>query len=291
MSLQRNENTDTPAIWTIGGGGRTKIIERCMNDGLVAIDFDIRAPLYSARTEREIETVVESSNLALADGARTVSTVHQFVNDVAVGDVVLLRNGITIIEAVGVISSAYRYNKDVAEYPHYRNVTWIAKGPWDLSERGLQLGQNTVVSNSPQSERFTKIKGAISWHTFEKKIPEIRENYLLAKPFSSIFRDREEASWAFDLIQDALVVLDFSETECAELTAITIQSKPRRLSLSLGGRWLVSFAQESGQLEITWCVASSKESARSKIPKREFTTRGMSSGYIQLSEPWSDFFK
>lgn len=124
ISLNSDSFT-TPAkskIWGmyLGGSGKSSIKTECFNNNEIRIGFrDI--------SDEDID-VTETNNLA----ARQM--LNSFINEMEIGDIVLIAENIKHIDAIGIITGDYEYEESREDYARKRNVKWLVKGEsYDIS--------------------------------------------------------------------------------------------------------------------------------------------------------------
>lgn len=109
-------------IWGmyLGGSGKSSIKTECFNNNEIRIGFrDI--------SDEDID-ITETNNLA----ARQM--LNSFINEMEIGDIVLIAENITHIDAIGIITGDYEYEESREDYARKRNVKWLVKGEsYDIS--------------------------------------------------------------------------------------------------------------------------------------------------------------
>lgn len=119
------DSISTPAkskIWGmyLDGSGKSSIKTECFNNNEIRIGFrDI--------SDEDID-VTETNNLA----ARQM--LNSFINEMEIGDIVLIAENIKHIDAIGIITGDYEYEESREDYARKRKVKWLVKGEsYDIS--------------------------------------------------------------------------------------------------------------------------------------------------------------
>lgn len=150
------ENTDNQKYWIVAAGdGNRSYAHICLEHGVV-----IMGPSYCGdwhkndkdRNAREILTDDKWSQ-------RKITNLNSFVNDIKIGDVIILRLGTKQIHGVGVVAEGYHYNEffcdvDGWDLAHTHRVHWMWKGPvsddkpvpWDVKDVLRQSVGDTLQS-------------------------------------------------------------------------------------------------------------------------------------------------
>lgn len=113
-----NNNTglnSNPKIWKVSlmKTGENGIRKDCMKNNRIRIGFDKYGEDISD------ETVFDDG------GSRVLSA---FINKMEIGDIVLSCYSEKTIDAIGVITSEYKWDDNLPKYKRYRDVKWLVKG-------------------------------------------------------------------------------------------------------------------------------------------------------------------
>ena len=111
-NIKLNEN---PQIWKVSlkQTGDNDIRTDCMNNNRIRIGFDKYGETITD------ETVFDNS------GSRVLPA---FINKMEIGDIVLSCYSEKTIDAIGIITSEYKWDDTFPEFKRYREVEWLVKG-------------------------------------------------------------------------------------------------------------------------------------------------------------------
>lgn len=123
-NLELNEN---PKIWKVSlmKTGENEIRKDCMENNRIRIGFDRYGETIND------ETIFDDG------GSRVLSA---FIDKMEIGDIVLSCYSEKTIDAIGVITSEYKWNSDFSQYKRYREVKWLAK---NLNHNILEINNGT----------------------------------------------------------------------------------------------------------------------------------------------------
>ena len=123
-NLELNEN---PKIWKVSlmKTGENEIRKDCMENNRIRIGFDKYGETIND------ETIFDDG------GSRVLSA---FIDKMEIGDIVLSCYSEKTIDAIGVITSEYKWNSDFSQYKRYREVKWLAK---NLNHNILEINNGT----------------------------------------------------------------------------------------------------------------------------------------------------
>lgn len=121
------EMNDNPKIWKVSlmKTGENEIRKDCMENNRIRIGFDKYGEIINDET-------------VLDDGGSRVLTA--FIDKMEIGDIILSCYTEKTIDAIGVITSEYKWNDEFSQYKRYRDVKWLAKG---LNHNILEINNGT----------------------------------------------------------------------------------------------------------------------------------------------------
>jgi 5-methylcytosine-specific restriction enzyme B len=128
---------DTSRVWKVSLGRRNddSIYNRCKQMNKIAIgwlaEYDLKGKTYD-----ELYTMLEKD---LAPGSpkptQDAHSIHSFINEMSVGDIVLIYDSPTTIRDIAVVKGEYEYLPGES-FPHARDVIWLKnfQEPVDIYE-------------------------------------------------------------------------------------------------------------------------------------------------------------
>ena len=206
--------------WKIAPGERAWNWRACRDGGFMAIGWDALEDISGlSRTEfnaRRDELVTRHDDWTKAG----TNQVWKFAR-IKEGDHIVANRGITQVLGIGTVTGPYEFVPGV-RHGHRLPVEWD-----DLTPRQVNQGGWRKTLIELNRAKFEEICNA----------PPLEVGEDMAEPCSQIFVDREEAEWAFDLLQETfrrLGVADASD----ERFALTLRDGGRVLRLNFGN-WAV----------------------------------------------------
>lgn len=130
-----------PTIWKVSlkGAGENPIKRDCFEKNRIRIGWDSYG-----------ETLTEDTDYSQHGGAYILS---RFIDEMMIGDIVLVLYDERTIDAIGVITGDYEWLKDVTAYRRSRSVKWLAK---DIQEDIYELNGKKVMKQA-SVYRLTRI--------------------------------------------------------------------------------------------------------------------------------------
>jgi hypothetical protein len=239
--------------WLIAGGRGGDLAESFVESSYISISFDVREDLTPCDSEPKVRAAIMRAHPGDEDRRSWVASCYGFAHEMKAGDVVVLRSGQRSINAVGVVTSAYKYSPHSSPHPHLRSVEWVFTEGCELPESIPQFRQDTLVKLSDDTQRLDAIKTVTGWRTFESRLAEIRARISIAPPFSQLFSDRDEANAVFDLVKETLERIEIRDPR-SDRIAFTLPQEGTQMSLNYGARLLINLRREEGSLRISFCA-------------------------------------
>ena len=121
--------SNSPKIWklSIGEVKEREFRKNCLDNNEARIGWHKTGDLS---VDYDNRTLVEKSYWDSLKKAQ--SSLNCFANDISVGDVILCLKSELSIQAIGIVTSDYKYDENAEGlnqyYPHIRSVKWIARG-------------------------------------------------------------------------------------------------------------------------------------------------------------------
>lgn len=113
------------SIWKISLGERNsdEVYNECIETSDIAINWLDDTDLSDTSYE-EIYDLIEEESEYEGDFTQNANTINSFVNEMTIGDIVLVYDGRQTIRMIGVVNEDYRYD-DKFDYKHRRKVMWF----------------------------------------------------------------------------------------------------------------------------------------------------------------------
>lgn len=108
-------NSD-PTVWkvSLSGSGKNPVRTDCMENGRIRVGFDSYGEEISDKTDFSI------------DGGKKV--LEYFINEMSIGDIVVSCYDANHFDAIGTITSEYKWHNELSTHKRVRSVKWLVKG-------------------------------------------------------------------------------------------------------------------------------------------------------------------
>ncbi|HWR28407.1 MAG TPA: AAA family ATPase, partial [Negativicutes bacterium] len=145
----------TKQYWIYAPGQGSRLWDEFYKKGIMGIGWDELGNLQQYSTKEDMKTkmrIVSGSNSSYKnDGHAT----WQFANEMRVGDVIFVKNGLKKLVGRGIVTSDYGFDDTRTEYRNVRSVKWTHKGEWDSPE---QNSLKTLTDITPYTDYYKKIE-------------------------------------------------------------------------------------------------------------------------------------
>ncbi len=216
--------------WKIAPGEKAWNWDACLEGGFIAIGWDELGDV-SEMEKSEFDERLEALDAEYPDGGWNkfgAGQVWTFAHEIQEGDRVVANRGTTEVLGIGTVLGAYEFVPD-ERHGHRLPVTWDDLTPRRVNEGGWR---STLVKLD--RDKFETIRNAMPFEADND----------LAEPFSRIFEDREEAEWAFDLLEETLQRLGVTDASDKRFS-LTLRHNGQALHLNFGN-WAVMVFYASG---------------------------------------------
>lgn len=187
------ESVSGGKIWLMGTGGGGYLWPEFKEKEYVAIGlkpFEL-GDLNRYPSKEAITKLMQDS---LKDGTiprHDALCAWEFAHEMQEGDLVLAKQGRSVIYAVGRVSGPYVYKPDADDYQHSRRVTWLSIGHWDVPEKYWMVTKTlTNIGKWPSySAAILEIIGSFEAEAIAEvqKIDEHFLEYSKEKLLSEVF--------------------------------------------------------------------------------------------------------
>ncbi len=116
--------------WLYSPGEQARNWDEFYNEGIMGLGWDKLDDLTLYKNKDEIKKAL--NDIYGGEGSqRNNSTANdEFANVMQIGDVVIVKKGLTELLGYGVVTSEYIYDENRDEYKHIRKVDWKLRGNW-----------------------------------------------------------------------------------------------------------------------------------------------------------------
>ena len=212
LNKEKRDNSSSNRTWLYAPGEGAKLWDECYNNNLMLIGWDKVGDIEKLKSKKEINNLLKEKYDVDSSMRNDTNTLYQFLKDVKIGDIVIVKKGNHVLLGYGKVTSDYYYIENREEYQKARNVEWIKKGVWDISDKGIRnLNIKTLTdltTYGDYSEKLLKIMDGEE--IMEKENTSRRYYWLNANP----------KNWSFDKIKVG---------ECIDYTSTNENGNKRRI--------------------------------------------------------------
>lgn len=119
--------------WAMGLGEGGRLWKPCLNDGIIAIGWDLLGDFRQYDTKNDFAEAI-SKHWDANNPMNSSHACYQFAYEMKVGDYVFSKKGMNQLYGCGIVESDYIFAPDRAEYRSIRKVRWLKDGNWTIPE-------------------------------------------------------------------------------------------------------------------------------------------------------------
>ena len=158
--------------WIYAPGDGACKWEEFYEDKIMAIGWGDFGDLRQFTDKDKVKEKLDDEFGTKSDHKNDSLAIWQFANDIQVGDIIYVKNGINQIIGRGIVTSDYQFdNSRTGEYKHIRSVDWTHKGEWNLVTDKAPV--KTLTQLTQDTNRIAKyevlVKGSITPHSVPQK--------------------------------------------------------------------------------------------------------------------------
>src|SRR5665648_805088 len=126
------ESVNHQSYWLYSPGPKAIMWEEFYSQNIVGLDLDSIGDLKNYPDKSSIaKKLQELSNLENPGSMSNDALAgDDFANNISVGDIIIVKSGITKLLGYGIVTSEYRYDSNRLKYKSIREVEWKLKGNW-----------------------------------------------------------------------------------------------------------------------------------------------------------------
>ena len=172
LNLISNKNKDTQPnlakkYWLYSPGENARKWDEYFEQGLIGLGWDEIGDLNQYNSKLEITEALINNYGAATTKSNDTTANYDFLHNMKIGDVVIVKKGRTELIGYGEITSDYFYDENRQEYQKLRKANWILKGSWPL-EFSLVLKTLTDITKYESDD--------LNYHLYYEKLLDIMKN-------------------------------------------------------------------------------------------------------------------
>lgn len=205
------EDEDQPQYWLLGAGRGAFMWDDFLNNEIIGIGWESLGDLRQYNSQREIADALKEASELDINPINDALANYQFVNEMKIGDYVLIKKGTKKLLGYGKIISEYIFDPSRPRYHSIRKVEWIKTGEWDTGDDNLHTKTLTditpyedyverllqIIGTEPKAGYSTPVEPVVT-------VMEERRPYHLEEMLAEVFIDTET-------IEEILETLDYKK--------------------------------------------------------------------------------
>lgn len=137
--------------WLYAPGEKANKWTEFQEQGIMAIGWDAIGDLEQYKTKKEIKNALVVGYGGEGDKKNDVIANDDFVNNINIGDVIIVKKGRSELLGYGVVTSEYYFDNERENYKKCRQVDWKLIGNWNV-DSSLVLKTLTDITRFPTED-------------------------------------------------------------------------------------------------------------------------------------------
>lgn len=188
-------------FWIYAPGENARYWDEFYEKGIMAIGWNFLGDLKNYESQKEIETELQKFENTTTNQPNNSLANYQFCNEIAIGDIVIIKRGKSECLGYGIVTSDYFFDETPHEYQSRRQVNWINKGVWDA--RHINLPTKTLTNITRYTEDVEKLKKLLGIDEQIETPPKIIANM----PLNQILYGPPGTGKTFNSIEKAVEII------------------------------------------------------------------------------------
>ena len=189
---ENQENETKVRFWMYAAGENSRLWDEFYKDGIMAIGWDELGALseYADRDE-----MISAMKEKIAEGKSYKNdslATWQFVNTMAVGDIVYVKKGISKVVGRGIVQSEYFYDFTRNEYRNTRKMEWTNKGEWEHPGQAVLKTLTDITQYTDYVLKLESIFAEDAGVELETEKPTVYQKYTEEEFLDDVFMNKTE---------------------------------------------------------------------------------------------------
>jgi|GEM_PF-466254 len=154
VDTPKDEVVSKRRYWLYSPGEQARLWDDFSADGIMGIGWDDLGDLTQYESKTDVKAAMKQKYDSTKSYKNDGLAVWQFANEVASGDIVFAKRGMTEIVGRGTVESDYIYDSTRSEYKHIHKVNWTQKGEWEHPGQAAMKALTDITQYTDYVERL-----------------------------------------------------------------------------------------------------------------------------------------
>jgi hypothetical protein len=198
--------------WIISPGESSEFWDEFKNENIIAIEYDELNDFSLYKTDAAIANAIKNCEWYNEDNKPTnhVKCITDFSKSMQIGDVVIIKKGLSKLLGYGIIKSDYKYD-ETRKFKNFRNVEWKQIGEWKTESRFNVKTLTKITDYESKNKKFNY------WHEYLLSVMnEKNESKNMESTVNQIFYGPPGTGKTYSLKQNYFPRYTISETKISK---------------------------------------------------------------------------
>lgn len=143
--------------WLYAPGDNAKYWDEFYTSGIIGIGWEEIGDLSEFPNRSSIKAEMDKKYGTDSSHSNSVQITWDFANEMNIGDVVFVKQGLYKVLGYGIITSNYYFDDKREEYNNVRKVKWMQKGVWNHPGQAVQKTLTNITNYSDYVNKLQKL--------------------------------------------------------------------------------------------------------------------------------------
>ena len=193
---QKGKHRKNKQYWLYSPGPDAERWQEFFDEGIMAISWDEIGDLFNYKTRDEIKIALDTAYGVGGSKKNDVSANDDFLNNINIQDVVIVKKGVSELLGYGIVKSEYIFDESRKDYRKTRKVEWLEKGNWKVNFNLVRKTLTDITRYDSEQEGYDKY--------YEYLLDIIKGRQRVASTSNYIFYGPPGTGKTFKLIDEYL---------------------------------------------------------------------------------------
>ena len=140
--------------WIYSPGEQARLWDDFRVEGIMGIGWDGIGDLSEYNSKSDIKTALQELFSDNKSHKNDTHALWEFANKVAIGDVIFVKKGSSLVLGRGIVESDYIFDDERDEYKNIREVKWTHSGNWEHPGQAAQKTLTDITSYTDYVEKL-----------------------------------------------------------------------------------------------------------------------------------------
>ena len=213
--MKKSKTRSGVQYWVFAPGANANMWDEFHDRNIMGLGWDELGDLSQYEDRDELRQALIDLDGDTGSRKNDVSANDDFLNKMKIGDVVIVKKGVTEILGYGVVESEHIFDDSRPSYKNIRKVSWKISGSWKDVKR---IASKTLTDISSKKELYTRlletmVPGFFSNQNNEVSILQNQQTNSMKHPLNTIFYGPPGTGKTYHTVRRAAEIIENRKIE------------------------------------------------------------------------------